>query len=209
MNKIGVESIVRMRDGYFRNLRDFEKRIFAGDLEVIGKVVLSEADQEFIRKWFPGQEYLIVKSIDGFTKTFLSGNLELASTSLEVGEPHPGHWASPRPIGLGYGPGCFVAEQCGEKSLDMHPAHDCAMFVGSQDEGDEIVSWFGGFGAWLDYRQSEPNRIQIKVTCCDKHLPNLEHLVNSVCVEKLITPRKILAAKNLEPKTLDTQKSRW
>ncbi len=43
-----------------------------------------------------------------------------------------------------------------------------AAFVTSKEEGEEVVRWFGD-GAYLDFRPSEPNWIQVKIGACEKH----------------------------------------
>lgn len=78
---------------------------------------------------------------------------------------------SPRGIGSDSCPCCFV---CGtnEPSPVMS---NIAAFVASQADGQEIVKWFNN-QARLDFRQHQPNWIQVKVGTCKKHYPNLEIL---------------------------------
>jgi hypothetical protein len=85
----------------------------------------------------------------------------------------------PRGIGLDIVPYCFV---CGKKIRSPLTDHignpylnNIAAFVASKKEGEEIEQWFGG-AARLDYRQHEPNWVQLKVGSCDEHLHNLEKL---------------------------------
>jgi hypothetical protein len=85
---------------------------------------------------------------------------------------------SPRGIGLDVCPCCFV---CGTQERNQgsnHYLNNIAAFVDSKEEGEKIVGMFNG-KARLDYREREPNRIQLKVGACDKHLPNLELLYNT------------------------------
>jgi hypothetical protein len=75
-----------------------------------------------------------------------------------------------RGIGKDYTPGCFV---CGGPSTLYH---NISGFVASREAGVNIVRWFGGAGAILDYRVHEPNWIQVKIGSCDAHLPHLRKL---------------------------------
>lgn len=53
--------------------------------------------------------------------------------------------------------------------------HNIAAFVQCKEAGERVVSMFKQ-GARLDYRLFEPDRVQVKIGACDKHLPNLKHL---------------------------------
>jgi hypothetical protein len=82
----------------------------------------------------------------------------------------------PRGIGLDMCPGCFV---CGTQYRDGDLAHtylnNIAAFVASKEEGEQIVQWFDG-KARLDFREREPDWIQVKVGACDDHKHTLEDL---------------------------------
>ena len=70
---------------------------------------------------------------------------------------------------------CFMCKD-GEKKL----MHNIAMFVNSKLEGEAIVQHFQ-YGAWLDYRENEPNWIQVKVGACNSHydlLAQLDHVIS-------------------------------
>ena len=71
-----------------------------------------------------------------------------------------------RGIGLDTTPGCFICG--GEKRL----LNNISAFVLTKEDGELAVSWFEQ-GARLDYREREPNWIQVKIGACDQHLPNL------------------------------------
>ena len=75
-----------------------------------------------------------------------------------------------RGIGLDVCPCCFV---CGVKGNNY--LNNIAAFVNSKQDGELVVEWFNQ-RARLDFRESEPNWIQVKVGACDAHLPNLEAL---------------------------------
>ncbi len=55
---------------------------------------------------------------------------------------------------------------------------DMAAFVADKEAGERVVEMFQGQGsrAFLDFRPSEHNPVQVKVGACDSHLPNLESL---------------------------------
>ena len=84
---------------------------------------------------------------------------------------------APRGIGLDECPGCFV---CGttkrNEEANMY-LNNIAAFVKTKESGEQILSWFDK-GARLDYREYEPNWIQLKIGACDKHLPSLNYLCN-------------------------------
>ena len=75
----------------------------------------------------------------------------------------------PRGIGIAGSPGCFV---CGG---ELELMTNMAAFVDSKESGERIVKMFKT-GAYLDYRDYEPNWIQVKVGACEKHTPNLKAL---------------------------------
>lgn len=55
---------------------------------------------------------------------------------------------------------------------------DMAAHVGSKENGERVVALFRAYGLHvaLDYRESEPNWVQVKAGACDKHFRDLEHL---------------------------------
>jgi len=82
---------------------------------------------------------------------------------------------SPRGIGLDLCSGCFI---CGSNQRSVgsnNYLNNISAFVSSKDEGEEIVSWFDT-KARLDFREHEPNWIQVKIGSCDIHLPKLHEL---------------------------------
>ncbi len=92
-----------------------------------------------------------------------------------------------RGIGSDQCPGCFV---CGGETGLMD---NISAFVASKEEGEQIVAWFGG-RARLDFRDYEPNWIQVKVGACATHRGNLEHLQRLVSVHGRIRQRDIQEA---------------
>lgn len=79
---------------------------------------------------------------------------------------------SSRGIGLEQTPGCFVCG--GPKTLH----NNIAAFVHCKEAGERLVDMFEGKGAYLDYREHEPDRVQVKIGACDQHLSELERLDN-------------------------------
>ena len=71
-----------------------------------------------------------------------------------------------RGLGKDKAPGCFI---CGG---DWGLYDNFSGFVQSKEDGEKIVAMFKS-GAWLDYRDFEPNWIQVKVGACKAHEPNL------------------------------------
>lgn len=90
-----------------------------------------------------------------------------------------------RGIGLDVTPGCFV---CGGKRKLYN---NVSGFMRSKDAGERVVAMFEN-GAWLDYRENEPNWIQVKVGACDKHLDNLKRLHDLTKQEKGIITAQII-----------------
>jgi hypothetical protein len=97
----------------------------------------------------------------------------------------------PRGIGVGYAP-CFV---CGVDGLTC--PHDLAAFVDDKAAGERVVALFRAEGGYavLDYRDFEPNWVQVKVGACVAHVPQLERLYAStadVCAITDTLLRKLL-----------------
>ncbi len=80
-----------------------------------------------------------------------------------------GEFFHSRGIGRDSTPGCFICG--GEEGL----RHNIAAFVQCKTAGERIVAMFK-FGADLDYREYEPDRVQVKIGCCDDHLQQLQWL---------------------------------
>lgn len=80
-----------------------------------------------------------------------------------------GEYFASRGLGRDTTPGCFVCG--GERRL----YHNIAGFAQCQESGERVVQMFQT-GAFMDYRESEPDRIQVKVGACDGHCPNLQKL---------------------------------
>lgn len=74
-----------------------------------------------------------------------------------------------RGIGTDVTPGCFV---CGGKTGHYH---NIAAFVECKEAGERVVSFFPT-GARLDWRELEPDRVQVKIGACNKHMMNLRVL---------------------------------
>jgi ribosomal protein L37AE/L43A len=101
-----------------------------------------------------------------------------------------GEFFSSRGIGMDMTPSCFV---CGGKS---NMRSNITAFVHCKASGKRVVAMFRK-GARLDYRESEPDRIQVKVGACKEHLQNLEHLDTTTRQSKgVITGAMIAEARN-------------
>ena len=73
--------------------------------------------------------------------------------------------------------GCFI---CGAGNLQPHSNRyrylpNISAFVDSKEDGETIVSWFKR-GAYLEFRSSEPDWLQVKIGACKQHKDNLEKL---------------------------------
>lgn len=102
-----------------------------------------------------------------------------------------GEFFSSRGIGLDVTPGCFV---CGGT---QGMRSNIAAFVRCKDSGKRVVEMFGGKGARLDYREYEPDYVQVKVGACDAHVSCLENLHHITSEAKgTITSDMILEACN-------------
>jgi hypothetical protein len=91
-----------------------------------------------------------------------------------------------RGIGTDHTPGCFV---CGGKDK-MH--HNIAAFVKCKEAGERVVAMFSK-GARLDYREHEPDRVQVKIGSCNNHRSNLEKLA-AATKDEIITQEKVNAS---------------
>ena len=83
--------------------------------------------------------------------------------------PETGEHFYVRGIGLDRTPGCFV---CGGQE-GLH--NNVAAFVQTKASGERVLALFSQ-GATLDFREREPNRIQVKIGACDEHKEHLEAL---------------------------------
>lgn len=93
-----------------------------------------------------------------------------------------GEFFGARPIGSEFNLTCF---QCGADDLNPQRraeakyvplVHNIAGFVRTKAAGERVVAMFEEGGARLDYRQHEPNWIQVKIGACDEHLESLIYL---------------------------------
>jgi hypothetical protein len=100
-----------------------------------------------------------------------------------------GEFFRSRGIGRDETPGCFV---CGG---DTCIRHNIAAFVRCQTAGQRVLRLFPPRRARLDYRDFEPDRVQVKIGACDAHLPNLETL-HAATADGIITRERINAARS-------------
>ena len=83
-----------------------------------------------------------------------------------------GEFFSSRGVGTDSTPGCWICKTATEKR-SMH--NNISAFVQHKDAGDRIVRMLG-YGAYVDYRTYEPDRVQVKVGTCLAHVPHLNLL---------------------------------
>lgn len=98
-----------------------------------------------------------------------------------------GEFFHSRGVGLDMTPGCFVCG--GDKRLH----NNIAAFVQCKEAGGRVVAMFSQ-GARLDYRDFEPDRVQVKIGSCDKHLANLQKL-DELTRDGIITSNRINKAR--------------
>ncbi len=96
---------------------------------------------------------------------------------------------APRGLGSNWLP-CYICDQGGRSSVQT----DMSAFVEDKESGEKVVEMFERFGlhAKLDFRESEPNYVQVKVGTCKKHTPNLKKLVDLCSADRKIDPAKIV-----------------
>ena len=97
-------------------------------------------------------------------------------------------------IGLDMTPGCFV---CGEGVDSKNYHKNISGFVTSKESGERVVGMFE-HGARLDYREREPNWIQVKIGSCDTHAENLSNMAQLIMIGRRITPEIVAQAKAYE-----------
>lgn len=74
-----------------------------------------------------------------------------------------------RGVGTESGLKCFI---CGKEGNPYLSNISC--FVQTKEEGEEAQKWFQG--SYLDYRDFEPNWIQLKIGACAEHYGELQRL---------------------------------
>lgn len=83
--------------------------------------------------------------------------------------PPVGEFFSSRGIGMDSTPGCFLCG--GPDSLRSN----ISGYVRCKASGERVVEMLGR-GTRLDYREFEPDYVQVKIGACKKHIGNLERL---------------------------------
>jgi hypothetical protein len=110
---------------------------------------------------------------------------------------------SPRGLGSSW-QACFI---CGEKPLgdgggEGSTNDDMASFVETKEDGEQIIDLFTALGctALLDYRDYEPNWIQVKLAVCRAHWPSLrllkeicskENTINSIIIKECLPKPRV------------------
>lgn len=78
-----------------------------------------------------------------------------------------------------------------DANADMsHYLNNIAAFVKCKAAGERVVAMFQK-GARLDYREREPDRVQVKVGACDEHMFVIKNLDRLVGKDDTITKRRI------------------
>jgi hypothetical protein len=124
------------------------------------------AKAEALRTMLLRIEHAVYGVSDDYVELFADDVKELISDTID---PKAEYIFRPRGIGLDLTPGCYVCG--GEQKM----YNNISGFVASRTDGQLIKHLFAT-GARLDYRDHEPNWIQVKIGACDTHLPNLQHL---------------------------------
>jgi hypothetical protein len=88
---------------------------------------------------------------------------------------------------------CFICDT-NDRTGNGHPyLNNIAAFVQCKAAGERVVDMFER-GARLDFRKYEPDRVQVKIGACDKHLENLKELHRLTIEEGVITKEMIAIA---------------
>jgi len=98
-----------------------------------------------------------------------------------------GEFFRSRGIGLDQTPGCFICG--GDDGLN----NNISAFVQCKAAGERVVAMFT-HGARLDYRESEPDRVQVKIGACDTHKAHLEKLCELTAQDGTITEAKVTSS---------------
>lgn len=84
-------------------------------------------------------------------------------------------------------------------SLEKYANHNLSGFVESKEQGESAVKLFREGSAWLDYREREPNWIQVKIGACEdckdclnslNKLTRVTSTINSLMINNSIVNRK-------------------
>lgn len=112
---------------------------------------------------------------------------EIAKLDAERG---PSLQFRPRGVGVDSVPCCFVCGDPSECQAGGALMANVAAFVENKASGHLIVSWFKD-KARLDYRDFEPNWIQVKVGACTAHGEELKKLAEITALHGRIRERDI------------------
>lgn len=138
----------------------------------------------------------------------------VTTSSIKIGERHPEVQAHPRHGIPSHGnsdirPGtggeffrsrgigadrcvCFVCGTDKRNKEGNNYLQNIAAFVRCKEAGERVVAMFS-CGARLDYRDFEPDYVQVKIGACDEHLENLEKL-NELVKDGVITSARVSEA---------------
>lgn len=99
-----------------------------------------------------------------------------------------GEFFRARGIGKDWTPGCFVCG--GEKKV----YNNLAGFVNTKEAGERAMLLFDK-GARVDYREHDPDYVQVKIGACNNHLENLEKLLELTTENGTITEEMVALSK--------------
>jgi len=119
---------------------------------------------------------------DDFRKYHELAEVEGVKLGLLTPSSEPKLEMRSRGCGMDSGP-CLI---CGETAMNKN----FASFAQSKEDGDAIVKLFESHDlfARLDWRPREPTWIQVKVTACAKHEPQLVHLEEMISRNQYVNP---------------------
>ncbi len=136
-----------------------------------------------------------IKGLDGFFETgliSLQKSIEFIENSNYL--HNNGIVFRSRGIGLDYCPGCIFCKNGSNKSRLMK---NISGFVECKEDGEQIIKWVkDDKGIILDFRENEPDWIQVKIGSCDKHENKLKKLHQLCMVNNMISPEIIQLANN-------------
>lgn len=158
--EIERENLLAIAEGYLLEIRQLQATVArqAEQIEWLEKLVVEREDVGTL-------EHARQHISCGVVIASKDEQIERLQRLLELVE----EWFSARGIGMDWTLGCFVCG--GEDGLRTNVSG----FVRSKSAGEHVVEMFRR-GARLDYREREPNWIQVKIGACPVHVGNLELL---------------------------------
>lgn len=97
-----------------------------------------------------------------------------------------------RGIGLEGGLTCYVCGKRGNDSYSCTP--NIAAFVQTKEAGERVAAMFNSRvpgGAWVDFREHEPDYVQVKIGACEEHSSCLT-VLEAMCSDDRINTFRVL-----------------